>query len=78
MRGKTDLVKGRIKKAPRVVIGIDELRTGGKIDQAVGKEGKLPKRPSTRSCKPRQKCESQLATIRERSSVCLWAITILS
>ena len=37
MSGKTDEVKGRIKKAVGVLIGNDKLREEGKTDQAVGK-----------------------------------------
>ena len=37
MGGKTDVVKGRIKEAAGALIGNDELRAEGKVDQAVGK-----------------------------------------
>jgi len=37
MSGKTDVVKGRIKEAAGALTGNDELRAGGKTDQATGK-----------------------------------------
>jgi uncharacterized protein YjbJ (UPF0337 family) len=37
MRGKTDVVKGRIKEAAGALTGNDELRDEGKTDQVVGK-----------------------------------------
>ena len=37
MSGKTDEVKGRIKEAAGVLANNKNLRTEGKVDQAVGK-----------------------------------------
>ena len=37
MRGKTDVVKGRIEEAAGALTGNDRLREEGKTDQAVGK-----------------------------------------
>ncbi len=37
MGGKTDEVKGRIKEAAGALIGNDELRAEGRVDQAFGK-----------------------------------------
>ena len=37
MRGKADVVKGRIKEAAGALTGNDRLREEGRADQAVGK-----------------------------------------
>jgi uncharacterized protein YjbJ (UPF0337 family) len=55
MSGKTDIAKGRIKEAAGALVGNDNLREEGKVDQAVGNAKEVARKAGLKIKKAAQK-----------------------